>query len=408
MESLCNKNPNYEEKGVGLLPDSILVFILSLLPLKVAVRTSILCQRWRYLWTRVTAFDVDLLSYNETKPSFYSVMRRLTSPILRRLCVISNNPCTVSDPRCFKLACDRKVEEIQVTLMTLTYFHVPPCIFQCKTLVNLVLDITLFYIFDNIAMLLESCPLLEVLDMNVDCPLSSPLICIIAPNLKSLSFKMRNVIDQHQVIIDAPKLTYVYVISGGLVINFVKDPTVLDTAHIDLTYLSFRGMLEGMHGNGFICQICKFMARLSNVHELHLESNMKLFAYMHLVGSMPLFGNLSYARMILSRSSGVNEFLLFLQIAPNLKEVFVTLNYDEGNPLADMRQSAVVVPGLLLNNLECVNITGLQGNNDEVSLVGYILKNAIGLNHLYILVDVDNAAEDEDARHHFTKNVPAP
>ncbi|KAL2941821.1 hypothetical protein RDABS01_030171 [Bienertia sinuspersici] len=58
----------------------------------------------------------------------------------------------------------------------------------------------------------------------------------------------------------------------------------------------------------------------------------------------------------------------------------------------------MVVPGLLLNNLDCVNITGLQGNNDEVNLVGYILKNAIGLNHLYILVDVDNTVEDEDAR----------
>ncbi|KAL2894802.1 hypothetical protein RDABS01_010711 [Bienertia sinuspersici] len=63
-----------------------------------------------------------------------------------------------------------------------------------------------------------------------------------------------------------------------------------------------------------------------------------------------------------------------------------------------MTQSAVVVPELLLNNLECVNITGLQGNNDEDNLVGYILENATGLNHLYILVYVDNVVEDEDAR----------
>ncbi|KAL2927090.1 hypothetical protein RDABS01_007333 [Bienertia sinuspersici] len=54
----------------------------------------------------------------------------------------------------------------------------------------------------------------------------------------------------------------------------------------------------------------------------------------------------------------------------------MTLNYDEGNPLADMTQSVVVVPELLLNNLDYVDITGLQGNNDKVNLVGYILKNA--------------------------------
>ncbi|KAL2941820.1 hypothetical protein RDABS01_030170 [Bienertia sinuspersici] len=219
-------------------------------------------------------------------------------------------------------------------------------------------------------MLLESCPLLEVLDMSVNCPRNSPLICIIAPNSNE-----------------------------GSIIDFVKDPTVLDTAHIDLTYLSFRSMRDGMYETDSIHQICKFVARLCIVRELHLESNMKLFAYMQsVVGSMPLFGNLSYGRMTLSRSSGVNEFLLFLQIAPNLKEVFVTLSYEEGNSLADMTQSAVVVPGLLLDNLDCVNITGFQGNNDEVNLVGYILENEIGLNHLYILVDVDNAVEDEDAR----------
>ncbi|KAL2943391.1 hypothetical protein RDABS01_031739 [Bienertia sinuspersici] len=162
-------------------------------------------------------------------------------------------------------------------------------------------------------MLIKSCPLLEVLDVSLNCPLDSPRISIIAPNLKSLSFKMRNAIHQHQVIIDAPKLTYLYVIGGGSVIDFVMDPIVLDNADIDLTYLSFFSMREG-------------------------------------------------------------------------------------NPLADMTQSTVIVPGLLLNNLDYVNIIELQGNNDEVNLVGYILKNAVGLNHLYILVDIDNAVEDEDTR----------
>ncbi|KAL2937298.1 hypothetical protein RDABS01_020747 [Bienertia sinuspersici] len=290
---------------------------------------------------------------------------------------------TVTDRRFFKLVCDRKVEEIQVT--SSCFFAVPPCIFQCKTLrcffpelttINLpklkLLGFTHGGRYDNIAMLIKSCPLLEVLDMSLNCPLDSPHISIIAPNLKSLSFKLHNAIHQHQVIIDAPKLTYLYVIIGGSVIDFVMDPTALDTSDIDLTYLSFLSMREGMHSNEFIRQICKFVARLSSVRELHLESNMNLFAYMHSLGSMPLFTNLSYSRMTLTRSSGVNDFLLFLQSAPNLKEVFVTLSYEEGNPLADMTQSAVIIPGLLLNNLDYVNIIGLQGNNDEVNLVGYI------------------------------------
>ncbi|KAL2904612.1 hypothetical protein RDABS01_003322 [Bienertia sinuspersici] len=355
--------------------------------------------------------------YNQTQP-YYSIISHLTSPTLCRFRVTSNYPYTMADPRCYKLVCDRKVEEIQVT--SSAYFTVPSCTFQCETLVNIVLKISMGCFFpplttfnlqklkllcfshggryDNIAMLIKSCPLLEVLDMSLNCPLDSPCISIIAPNLKSLSFKMRNAIHQHQVIIGAPKLTYLYAISGGSVIDFVMDPIVLDIANIDLTYLSFLSMREGMDSNEFIRQICKFVAWLSSVRELHLESNIKLSAYMHSVGSMPLFGNLSYGRMTLTRSSGVNDFLLFLQISPNLEEVFVTFSYEEGNPLADMTQTAVIVPRLLFNNLDYVNITGVQGNNDEVDLVSYILRNVIGLNHLYILVDVDNVVEDEDAR----------
>ncbi|KAL2894074.1 F-box/LRR-repeat protein 13, partial [Bienertia sinuspersici] len=128
-------------------------------------------------------------------------------------------------------------------------------------------------------------------------------------------------------------------------INFVMDPIELDSAYIDLTYLSFLGEGEWM-------QLISFER-------------------------YPSF-------------SGIIEFLGFLHVAPNLKEVSVTLNYEEGNPLAHMKQSDVGALELLLNNLECVNISGLQGNNDEVQLVGYILKNAT--------VYVDGAVEDEDAR----------
>ncbi|KAL2935072.1 hypothetical protein RDABS01_018190 [Bienertia sinuspersici] len=199
MESSCKKNPKNEEKGLGSLPNAILVCILSLFPTKVVVRTSILCQLWRYLWTEVTAVEFQLPFSNQSQP-MSSIMSRLASPTLLRFSVITNHFDTFSDRRCCKLACDRKVEE--------NLGRKP---------------------FDNIEMLLDSCPLLEVLDMRLDCPINAPCISIIAFNLKSLYFKMCNAIDQHQVIIDAPKLTYLYVIGGGSLIDFNMEPTILDT-----------------------------------------------------------------------------------------------------------------------------------------------------------------------------------
>ncbi|KAL2905598.1 hypothetical protein RDABS01_004308, partial [Bienertia sinuspersici] len=196
--------------------------------------------------------------------------------------------------------------------------------------------------FNMIAMLIKSCPLLETLEITLDSLLNSPRISIVAPNLN---------------------------------------------AYIDLTYLSFLRR-RGMDAIDFVREISKFFVQLCSVRELHLESNVNTFCYMHSVNSMPLFRNLTFTTTTLTGSSGIIEFLGFLHVAPDLKEFSVTLNYEEGNPLAHMTQSY----------LECVNISGLQGNNDEVQLVGYILKNAIVLNELLIEVYVDGAIEDEDAR----------
>ncbi|KAL2905090.1 F-box/LRR-repeat protein 13 [Bienertia sinuspersici] len=51
-----------------------------------------------------------------------------------------------------------------------------------------------------------------------------------------------------------------------------------------------------------------------------------------------------------------------------------------------------------LNYEEVCKHKQLQGNNDEVQLAGYILKNATVLNELLIEVFVDIVVEDEDAR----------
>ena len=47
----------YSEDCISLLPDDILVSILSCLSLKEAVLSSCLSRRWWYLWTGITGLD---------------------------------------------------------------------------------------------------------------------------------------------------------------------------------------------------------------------------------------------------------------------------------------------------------------------------------------------------------------
>ncbi|KAL2931238.1 hypothetical protein RDABS01_036648 [Bienertia sinuspersici] len=201
---------------------------------KVAARTSVLCKRWRNLWTGVTAVEVELPLSNQTH-SLYCIMRRLTSPTLRRFSVITNRLRTFCEVRSFRFVCDQKVEEIQVTSCSFydfTTFNLPKLKFLC-------FSFGWGKCFDMIAMLIKSCLLLETLEMTLDSLLDSPRISIVAPNLKSLSLIMTNRIQIHQVIIDSPKLTYLCLVDCEALVNFVTDPTELDSAYIDLTYLSF-------------------------------------------------------------------------------------------------------------------------------------------------------------------------
>ncbi|KAG9439184.1 hypothetical protein H6P81_019349 [Aristolochia fimbriata] len=52
---------NTREDGINSLPETVLLHILSYLPTKDSIRTSMVGKRWRYLWKAVPSLNVDIL-----------------------------------------------------------------------------------------------------------------------------------------------------------------------------------------------------------------------------------------------------------------------------------------------------------------------------------------------------------
>ncbi|XP_057505592.1 F-box/LRR-repeat protein At1g48400-like [Actinidia eriantha] len=76
------RTDNISETGsdiISNLPESILTHILSLLPAKYAVGTSVLSKQWKYMWTNIAKlhFEGILLLSHETTESFMSFMERV-------------------------------------------------------------------------------------------------------------------------------------------------------------------------------------------------------------------------------------------------------------------------------------------------------------------------------------------
>jgi hypothetical protein len=134
-------------KSLGNLPEELLRHILSFLPIEDAVRTSLLCRRWEYLWTSTPNLDFEL--YEPAKRTLFMNF------VERVLCLRDS-----SDIKLFRLCCDvlhdasrvntwistAVKHNVQVLYIELEdfeeVFSLPSCLFTCKTVTRLHLNLT--------------------------------------------------------------------------------------------------------------------------------------------------------------------------------------------------------------------------------------------------------------------------
>ncbi|XP_024989650.1 F-box/FBD/LRR-repeat protein At1g13570 isoform X2 [Cynara cardunculus var. scolymus] len=173
------------EDYISDLPQSIIETILTKMPLRDAVRTSILSGKWRYKWASLTQLEFDdkcvygthdraLAEMNLVK--FVSRFLFLHDGPIHRFTLSTAYLQSSPDVDQWLLFLSRKdVKELILELGEGEWFRAPSCLFSCRKLVLIAPDVV-----EN---LISRCPLLESLTLSY---FDSLELTIRAPNLKYL------------------------------------------------------------------------------------------------------------------------------------------------------------------------------------------------------------------------------
>ena len=133
-------------KCLNNLPEEILRYILSLLPTRDAIRTSILCKRWEYLWTSIPNLDFGKMDHDK-RILFMNYVERVLllrdSTDIKRFslsCQVLYDASHVS--AWISTAVRRNVQKLYLSLYhSEEPFSLPPSLFKCVTLTELELEI---------------------------------------------------------------------------------------------------------------------------------------------------------------------------------------------------------------------------------------------------------------------------
>lgn len=313
LADLMDSNFGEGVDRISGLPDHIICHILSFLPTKNAVASSILSTRWKYLWTSVPILDIDARLRGGYCPNINMNVNRGSEVAFRnfvsRVLLLNDIPhiqklrliyeCHYSlAPLCTWLhtAITRNIQELELDfLMSVrdTFVQLPRKIFTSHSLVVLKLScmslevpsIVCFprlrilelkritYLDDQCSQtLLSGCHVLEELVIEETVRENPRVVHICIDTLKRFSFSYKFVVNMtvdcpYKFVINAPKLEYFHV-KGRISDDYdVESLASLINAHVDL-----RKTAVSPDNYSVCCQrLCKLFNGISNVKFLTLS-----------------------------------------------------------------------------------------------------------------------------------------
>lgn len=435
----CRRQKKKNADRLSSLPPEILSHILSLMPTKLAVKTSILSKKWRYSWMLVYNLDFDDIGRPlHGKECFLEFVDR----VLKR--------CKTSKLELFRLnisrwafpkstfsewiseAVKRNVCELDIqvrkldlplslfTCKTLTRFRLhfsqphsrqSRALWDCPSVVTLPCLQTLDVIvhsnpFDTVFKLIHGCPALENLSLEITHRNSADDYCFEIPTLKRLTLSIFSSISAiHKVVLNVPNLEYLCVLEHCLKSLFViKDLSSLVEAKSSCgiqCYHLWAELLKGISG-----------AKYLSSHMIGPHSHPLNF-------HLPEFPNVK--RLEFKGNAG-RVCLLILQILENCSELeHLCINMEVGSFWNEEPQP---VPGCLVTNLKTLTVTDVLGNENNIRFLRFMLANLKVLKRLTVMFRNDDVPPSkqkassrdismlprasEECQFHFLRKRPNP
>ncbi|KAI3467181.1 hypothetical protein Pfo_023844 [Paulownia fortunei] len=383
-----------ERDLISELPQSIIETILTKLPVRDAVRTSILSTRWRYKWASLTHLVFDDRSathYNDRTVVQDGIVNFITRFLflhdgpIHKFSLCSSYLQSSPDIDQWLLFISRKdVKELVLELGEGEWFRAPSCVFSCKNLSRLELFrceldpppnfkgfsclkyLNLQQVLippDDIECLISSCPLLESLTLSY---FDSLELTVRAPNLK-------------------------YLILEGEFKDLCLASTPLLVAISVAMY-----MTDDIAEHFEQSSSCNFQKLLGGVPKLErLIGHIYFTKYLSIgngQGRSPItYHHLKFVELYQVSFDDIKEVMVVLQLivnSPNLKALQIS---GSSNTSSAMRAPDLQFwnekfsIGCTLHQLKTVKLTDVSGVPHEMKFIKYLLEHSPSLEEMSIM-----------------------
>ncbi|KAL5777918.1 hypothetical protein ACOSP7_010844 [Xanthoceras sorbifolium] len=380
-----------EQDQISNLPAHVIDQILSQLPIRDAVRTSVLSRKWRYRWATIPHLVFDNLCISISPQDQILVKNKLVNTVDHVL-LLHNGPILkfklshqdllgVTDIDRWILHISRSsVKEFILEIWKGQRYKVPSSLFCCQELIHLELfncllkppttfkgfrnlksldlqHITLNqYVFEN---LILSCPMLERLTlMNFD---GFSHLNIDAPNLQF--FDIGGFFDD----VSFENTLHLALVSIGLYVNVKKEQTLAP---------------------GSSSKLLRFFVHLPHIRRLEIQSYfLKYLAIGNIPNRLPrACADLNYLSVRINFNDLKESLaaLCLLRSCPNLQELEMLARPEEtctgtlNDFWTDDHWSS------MFSQLRLVKIAGISGVRSEMDFINFLLSNATVLERMTV------------------------